>query len=145
LQKVGDLGPGFLGGDDIGELRMNFIHGSLVKNVLDSNVSLAEKIGLKVGMLHDLNIVHGDLTTSNMILSRDGLKIIDFGLSFISDKVEDKAVDLHLFKEAVESKHFSVEADVWNAFVKGYSPHNKSDVLKRLDVVESRGRNKLKF
>jgi tRNA A-37 threonylcarbamoyl transferase component Bud32 len=41
-----------------------------------------------------------------MIVSPRGLKIIDFGLSFVSDKVEDKAVDLHLFSEAVESKHF---------------------------------------
>lgn len=145
LQKIGDLGPGFLGGDDIGELRMNFVHGALVKNVLDSDVSLAKEIGLRVGKLHDLNIVHGDLTTSNMILSPEGLKIIDFGLSFVSDKVEDKAVDLHLFKEAVESKHFSKGSEIWNAFVLGYSPINKSDVLKRLDVVEFRGRNKLKF
>ncbi|MCC7574702.1 Kae1-associated serine/threonine protein kinase [Candidatus Woesearchaeota archaeon] len=145
LQKVGDIGPGFLGGDDIQEIRMNFIQGDLVKNILDSNVSLAKEIGLKVGLLHDLNVVHGDLTTSNMILSPQGLKIIDFGLSFISDKVEDKAVDLHLFREAVESKHFSREDEIWSAFLEGYSPSNRDFVLKRLNVVESRGRNKLKY
>jgi tRNA A-37 threonylcarbamoyl transferase component Bud32 len=49
LQKVGDIGPGFLSGDDVDELRMNFIHGDLVKNVLNNNVSLAKEIGLKVG------------------------------------------------------------------------------------------------
>ena len=145
LQKVGDLGPGFLGGDDLQELRINFIHGDLVKNILNDNVNLAEEIGFKVGQLHDLNIIHGDLTTSNMILSPQGLKIIDFGLSSVSDKVEDKAVDLHLFKAAVESKHFVNEKEIWNGFVKGYNSSNNIEVLKRLNIVESRGRNKLKY
>jgi len=146
LQKIGDLGPGFLSTNDVDELRMNFVSGILLKHVLDSNVSLAKQIGLNVGKLHDLNIVHGDLTTSNMILNYSNvIKIIDFGLSFVSDKVEDKAVDLHLFREAVESKHFLKEKEIWNNFLKGYNPSNKDFVLKRLSVVEARGRNKQKY
>lgn len=145
LQRIGDLGPGFLSSDDFSEICMNFVDGDLIKNVFDDNVSLAEEIGFKVGKLHDLDVVHGDLTTSNMILSSGGVKIIDFGLSFVSDKVEDKAVDLHLFKEAVASKHVFIEEDAWRLFLKGYSPLNKSDILNRLSVVESRGRNKQKY
>ena len=145
LQKVGSIGPGFLSGDDVQEIHMNFVEGDLVKHVLDENVSLARTIGVVVGRIHDLGVVHGDLTTSNMILSTSGdLKIIDFGLSFVSDKIEDKAVDLHLFKEAVKSKHYRFENEIWNEFVQGYSSKNKIDILNRLDVVESRGRNKLK-
>jgi N6-L-threonylcarbamoyladenine synthase/protein kinase Bud32 len=144
LKKIGDIGPGFIS-CDVDEIRMNFIQGSLVKNVLDTNLDLANNIGILIARLHDLDVVHGDLTTSNMILSSNGLKIIDFGLSFISDKVEDKAVDIHLFKEAITSKHFAFEDIIWKNFIKGYNPKNKEDVLSRLSVVESRGRNKLKY
>lgn len=145
LQKVGNIGPGFLKGDDIQEIHMNFIEGDLIKHILDKNVSLAKNIGVVVGRLHDLNIIHGDLTTSNMILSKQGdLKLIDFGLSFISDKIEDKAVDIHLFKEAVKSKHYKFENEIWNEFFQGYSSKYKIDILNRLNIVESRGRNKLK-
>lgn len=145
LKKVGDIGPGFLGSDDISEIRMNFIPGVLVKNFLDKDVSLAKTIGSTVGRLHDMNIIHGDLTTSNMILSKTGdLKLIDFGLSFISDKIEDRAVDIHLFREAVRSKHFSFEKDIWSLFIEGYCASNKNLVLNKLEAVELRGRNKQK-
>lgn len=145
LKKVGDIGPGFLGSDNLEEIRMNFIPGVLVKNFLDNDVSLAKTIGSTVGMLHDMNIIHGDLTTSNMILSDSGdLKLIDFGLSFVSDKIEDKAVDIHLFREAVRSKHFSFEKDIWRLFIKGYCASNKDLVLNKLKAVELRGRNKQK-
>ena len=144
LKKVGDIGPGFISAD-VDEIRMNFIHGALVKNVLNTNLDLAQDIGVFVAKLHDLDVIHGDLTTSNMISSPKGLRIIDFGLSFVSDKVEDKAVDLHLFREAIASKHFAFEDIIWNNFVKGYNPKNKEDVLSRLNIVELRGRNKLKY
>ncbi len=145
LQKVGGLGPGFVGGNDVDELRMSFLEGPLLKSVLDDDVSLAERVGVRVGELHDLNVVHGDLTTSNMIFSSGDVRLIDFGLSFVSDRVEDKAVDLHLFREAVESKHFVREKELWSAFLKGYNPKNREAVLKRLGVVELRGRNKQKY
>ncbi len=143
LQKIGDIGPGFINSDGLQEIQMNFISGRVVKHVLDDDVLLAKKIGFVVGELHDMNIVHGDLTTSNMILSdSDDLKIIDFGLSFTSDKIEDKAVDVHVFKEAIKSKHYRFEKDIWTNFIDGYSSSNKVEVLSRLEIVESRGRNK---
>lgn len=145
LGKLKNIGPGFIGSDDFQEIKMAFVEGSLVKDVLDKNVSVAKEIGVKVSAIHDLDIVHGDLTTSNMILVEDGSVIlIDFGLGFVSDKLEDKAVDLHLFREAIESKHFDFEKEIWDYFLEGYNPRNKEEVLKRLVVVESRGRNKLK-
>ena len=68
--------------------------------------SLAQQIGMAVGKLHSLNIVHGDLTTSNMILknSKD-LVMIDYGLSGMSQSVEDKAVDLYVLERAIASTH----------------------------------------
>jgi len=127
-------------------IEMEFIDGDVVKNVLDDNIFLAEKIGIETGKMHDLNIIHGDLTTSNMILDKTGkIRFIDFGLSFVSDKIEDKAVDLHLFREAVESKHYKHEHEIWSAFLKGYTSKERESVIKRLELVEMRGRNKQKY
>ncbi len=131
---------------DANTITMDFIPGEKVAEVLDEQPELADKIGEHLSTLHDKNMIHGDLTTSNMILQEDGeLAFIDFGLSFYSDKVEDKAVDIHLFKEALESKHFRVEHKAYRAFLKGYrkSKHAK-EVLERRKEVEKRGRHKNK-
>ena len=92
-----------------------------------------------------MSIIHGDLTTSNMILEKE-IKFIDFGLSFFSTKDEDKAVDLHLFRQALESRHHTMWEKCFEAALKGYRLGNVdySSVLTRLEKVESRGRNKLK-
>ena len=71
---------------------------------------------------------------------------IDFGLGFISYKVEDKAVDLHLLRQALEAKHFKNWRALFAGVLKGYS--NSKDykaVLERLKKVEKRGRYKDKY
>jgi len=67
-------------------------------------------------------------------------------LSFTSDKIEDKAVDLHLLRQALESKHYDNWQHCFEAALQGYSRTfpNADEVFKRLEKVESRGRNKLK-
>ncbi|MCX6749275.1 MAG: hypothetical protein NTW17_00835 [Candidatus Pacearchaeota archaeon] len=68
---------------------------------------------------------------------------IDFGLGFISPKIEDKAVDLHLLKQALEAKHFTHWYELFNEVLKGYSfSKNSKQVLKQLKKVEARGRYK---
>lgn len=145
MGKLKETAPKVLAvGDEV--LEMEYIEGDVVKNILDKNTKLAEKIGEETGKMHDVNIIHGDLTTSNMILDKQKkVRFIDFGLSFVSEKIEDKAVDLHLFREAVESKHFRHEKEIWEEFLKGYSPKDKEHILKRLEIVEQRGRNKQKY
>ncbi|MEM4259146.1 MAG: KEOPS complex kinase/ATPase Bud32 [Candidatus Pacearchaeota archaeon] len=90
------------------EIEMQFLEGKKLSDYLD-NLSNAEEIckaiGENIAKLHDANIIHGDLTTSNMILKDDKVYFIDFGLGFESKKIEDKAVDLHLIKQALEAKH----------------------------------------
>lgn len=135
------------------KITMEYIKGPPLKDILDKNINLAKEIGKICGELHDKNIIHGDLTTSNMMLQQkkpqekqntNHIIFIDFGLSQISTKEEDKAVDLHLFKEAVESKHYKYEKEIWKKFLEGYNPKNKQEILKRLKKVEQRGRNKNK-
>jgi len=143
IQKLKGLAPKLLKTDDQSEIEMEFIDGDVLKNILDEHVELAKEIGKQTGMIHDKNIIHGDLTTSNIILDKNKkIRFIDFGLSFVSTKEEDRAVDLHLFKEAVESKHFRHEDEIWKEFLKGYNPKNREAILKRLEKVEQRGRNK---
>ena len=125
-------------------IAMDFIDGPKVRDILDENVNICEEIGRKVAILHQNDIIHGDLTTSNMIMNKE-VYFIDFGLSFVSRKIEDKAVDLHLLRQALESKHFRIYRDAFDRVIEGYSSYSESEeVIKRLELVEQRGRNKHK-
>jgi len=128
---------------DTEKIIMEKIDGPQVKEVL--SVEIAEIIGKQLGILHKNNIIHGDLTTSNMIVKEEKVYFIDFGLSVTSLKDEDKAVDIHLFKQALESKHHAIAPEAYEAFVRGYKETNPDDaVFARLKKVEARGRHKNK-
>ena len=114
------------------------IDGTLLKDVLDEQPELAREVGEGLAKLHDADLIHGDLTTSNLIVT-DTVFFIDFGLSFHSKRIEDKAVDVHVFKQALEAKHHAVFAEAYKAFCAGYGDQ---EVLKQLKQVEARGRNK---
>ena len=63
-------------------------------------------MGKTINKVHDLGIIHGDLTTSNMIIRNDKqIVLIDFGLSYYKDSAEDKAVDLYVLERAFKSTH----------------------------------------
>ncbi len=127
------------------ELVMDFVDGEMVKDMLAKDPSIAREIGRNVGILHAHHIIHGDLTTSNM-LKNGKIYFIDFGLSFFSHKVEDKAVDLHLLRCALESKHWNIYEQCFAAVLEGYKETNPDHaaVLQRMEHVEARGRNKHK-
>jgi len=128
-------------------LYMDYIEGDKLSEKLNSydqelQFRIMRKLGGQVALLHENDIIHGDLTTSNTIYKDDRVYIIDFGLSFISKKIEDKAVDLHLIKQALEAKHFQNHGKLFENFTRGYVwPENKK-VLERLKIVEKRGRYK---
>lgn len=126
-------------------LVMDFIEGKQLKEVIHLDPELAKQLGKAVAELHDLNIIHGDITTSNVIVNNNGLFLIDFGLSYYSAKSEDKAVDIHVFKQTLESKHSKIFEEAYNNFLKGYvTSIHSSKVLERLKEVEERGRYKKK-
>ncbi|NIW11922.1 MAG: Kae1-associated serine/threonine protein kinase, partial [Gammaproteobacteria bacterium] len=91
---------------------MEFIEGKQVKQILNDlsqaeRISLCRHIGALIGRLHSHGIVHGDLTTSNMILTPHGkVFFVDFGLSERSNELEARGVDLHLMKRALQSTHY---------------------------------------
>ena len=128
------------------DIEMSFIKGEKVRDILDNNIKICEEIGKKIGIMHNSGIIHGDLTTSNMIFNKE-VYFIDFGLSFFSEKIEDKAVDLHLLRQALESKHYKVFEKAFSLVLKGYKlkSDNYDEIMTRFEKVESRGRNKGKW
>jgi len=130
------------------EIIMDFINGKKLSDYLDKFLLKKQKevcklIGESTAKLHDADIIHGDLTTSNMILKDNKIYFIDFGLGFISHKFEDKAVDLHLLKQALEAKHFKNWEILFREVLKGYSiSKSHKTILERLNKVEKRGRYK---
>ncbi len=109
---------------------------------LEKQKQIMKKIGESIAKLHKEDIIHGDLTTSNMILKNEGIFFIDFGLGYISKKVEDKAVDLHLLKQALEAKHFEHWKDLFEEFKETYSKNYKESkqIFERMIAIEKRGR-----
>ena len=133
------------------EVEIEFIEGKRLSESLEelwNKYEVCRQIGENIGKLHENGIIHGDLTTSNMILKKErgrkNLYFIDFGLGFHSDRIEDKAVDLHLIKGALEARHSSVYSRAFGRVLEGYKKGNKDwrKVFKRLEKVEKRGRYK---
>ncbi len=134
------------------KIEMEFIEGKRISDFLDSfdnkkREEICNFIGKQVAILHNKNIIHGDLTTSNMILKGDDIYFIDFGLGFISEKIEDKAVDIHLLRQALESKHYLHYEDSFNFVLQGYESISETpkSIFERLEIVEKRGRYKIRL
>lgn len=107
--------------------------------------NIATQIGDAIAKLHDGGIIHGDLTTSNMLL-RSGtneLVLIDFGLSFTSTLPEDKAVDLYVLERALLSMH-STCGNMMDRILTAYRRSSKqwSSTLNKLAQVRQRGRKR---
>ncbi len=129
------------------DLEMEFIDGIKLRDYLDTTkkFSVCKLAGVEIAKVHKCGIFHGDLTTSNMIFLKGKIYLIDFGLGDYSLRVEDFAVDLHIFKECLTSKHNAIWEKCWQGFLNGYKSIDKEfakTVLKRLAAVELRGRYK---
>ena len=123
------------------EIIMEFVHGRNLKEVITPQ--LCSKMGVYAAMLHANNIVHGDLTTSNFIAGKK-IVLLDFGLSYYSERMEDKAVDVRLIKQVLSSAHISIYEDAYKGFIKGYSvvtgEKKTRKVLENVAEIEQRGR-----
>jgi TP53 regulating kinase and related kinases len=125
------------------EIVMEFIEGKNLKE--EMNESLALEMGRCTGLLHTNNIIHNDLTTSNFIKAANNqLVLLDFGLSFLSGRLEDKAVDIRLVKEVFFSSYVSICDLAFSKFLLGYSSvigqKTMRATLKKVLEIEHRGR-----
>jgi len=124
---------------------MQYVNGKLVRDMDDKFIpKICLELGKIIGKLHKNGVMHGDLTTSNFIQTKKNLFLIDFGLANRTEKPDDHAVDLRLFKEILNSAHASVMEKSWKIFISGYQKSvgtkycNK--ILQLVSVIESRGR-----
>lgn len=125
------------------EIKLQKIDGNKLREKADTEPEILEKLGENIALLHSIDIIHGDLTTSNVMVKNDELFLIDFGLSYRSKRTEDRAVDIHLLKQVLETSHPEVAEKAWQNFLKGYCEYEDSDkVLEQLEEVEQRGRYK---
>ncbi|KAL6120613.1 hypothetical protein NUSPORA_02629 [Nucleospora cyclopteri] len=132
------------------DIYMEYIEGRTVKETLeeislnnDKSVTdltadqIMVKIGEIVAMMHSNQIIHGDLTTLNFLINGDQIYAIDFGLSFNSLKIEDKAVDLYLFEKALLCAH---NDQLIKYFYEGYQLNGQ--LSKKLEEIRKRGRKR---
>jgi len=93
---------------------------------------LSRKAGKLLALLHEKDIIHGDFTPANLIMTGNDLYVIDFGLGFFSSDVEDKAIDVLTMLKTI---------DTGKEFIAGYKKYKKSlSVLKRVEEVRKRAR-----
>ena len=122
------------------EIVMEYISGTRASKVLTS--SICNEIGKFVSTLHLFNIIHGDLTPANFIVNRK-ITMIDMGLSFHSTRKEDKAMDIRLFKEILNSTYQRYYTKFFGDFLDGYKSVNSKElekILQRMDEIETRKR-----
>ena len=116
-------------------ITMEEIEGKILKDVI--NDDLAFRIGLEISKLHAADIIHGDITTSNIMLENDKLVFLDFGLGRYSNLDEDKAVDLLVLKKSLQSIDYNLAIRYFELVLKGYG---NDSIVKTISDVESRGR-----
>lgn len=124
---------------------MEYVEGERVKDVLQSEYEnkrdICQRIGEAVGKMHSQGIAHGDLTTSNILLSQSRLYFIDFSLGEKTKEIEVLGVDLHLLREAFLSAHFQI-FELFDDVLAGYLDSFKkgSEIIQKMKEIESRGR-----
>ena len=131
-------------------ITMEYIEGQQVKQLLNSaskveRHDLCVKIGESIAQLHIHGLIHGDLTTSNLILNPDGkLFFVDFGLGEKNIELEAQGVDLHLMKRALQSTHYQFWEECFQSVLCGYTSilgvEKAEKVYEKIREIERRGR-----
>ncbi len=126
---------------------MEYVDGERVKEFLNKTnkakiKGICFEIGRMIGKLHSSGIIHGDITTSNMIIKESKVYFIDFGLGFFSKKTEDQGIDLLLLQEALKSTHFEIMNFCWKNVINGYKKEYNGwkEVIKRVEEIKKRAR-----
>ncbi|KAI0562865.1 TP53-regulating kinase [Gracilaria domingensis] len=130
-----------------GSIVMECVEGCTLKEFLQTGRQGGEEVmrmaGRAVAKMHKNEIVHGDLTTGNILVEEERVCIIDFGLSSGNGTEEDLAVDLYVLERAVISAHSEKAQPLNEAFLQAYAEElNRTAVLKRLEEVRARGRKR---
>lgn len=151
LQKAHGIAPVVFSVDEnTMTITMEYLQGDVLKTIFDDLPEHTRKkylsaLGKAIAHLHDQDIIHGDLTTTNVLICDDMVRLVDFGLGMISKKIEDKAVDLYLLRQALHSKHYRHGDMAFHSVLEGYTlAKDHALVLARLEKIQKRGRYKQK-
>lgn len=122
-----------------GVITMEYMKGKRIKDILNTipeseRKQVCHQIGVSIAQLHNQNIIHGDITTSNMILRNDKIYFIDFGLGCKNPEIEAKAVDLHVLMEALSSTH-SQFPNCFEYVLEGYKTKYQGDVQEVINTI----------
>ncbi len=122
---------------------MEYVEGTLVKDFFQSAGAedvrrVSVMVGESLGRLHSSNLMHNDLTTSNMILNGERLYFIDLGLGYHSTRLEDRAMDLVVLKKSLKATHPKQFDVIWSGIIEGYG--GRKEVFTRVDTIEKRVR-----
>ncbi|MFA6328088.1 MAG: KEOPS complex kinase/ATPase Bud32 [Candidatus Micrarchaeia archaeon] len=85
-------------------IRMKFLDGKMLyhemrkRAITQNEIASAARI---LAALHSVGIVHGDFTPANLMNTREGMAVIDFGLGSISNDDEDMGMDILTMKKAL--------------------------------------------
>lgn len=128
---------------DEGLLIMTYIDGQVLRDILnklsEDNIicSICRTVGSYVAKLHENSIVHGDVTTGNILIEKGSgdVYLIDFGLANFIKRLEDQAIDVHIFFRSIESVHYEIEGLAKRCFIEGYKDVRKNYVDRVLDMV----------
>ncbi|MGC9037379.1 MAG: KEOPS complex kinase/ATPase Bud32 [Candidatus Micrarchaeia archaeon] len=116
------------------EIYMEFVKGVLMRDSVFDQKIIAD-VGIELAKLHNAGIAHGDFTPANILLTKDGVCVIDLGLAEPNAGIEEKAIDLLLMKRSLPKEFYLIFE---NAYAKAYA--GSSAVLHRLAEIEKRGR-----
>jgi len=129
---------------------MEYVKGKVIRKILDElstekRLDFFHRIGGLVGKLHRAGITHGDLTTSNMILTEEErIYFVDFGLAELTREVEKRGVDLHLMEHMLMSTHYRYAEECFSSFLQGYreimGEEATAEVVRKIEEIERRGR-----
>ncbi|WP_409200310.1 bifunctional N(6)-L-threonylcarbamoyladenine synthase/serine/threonine protein kinase [Methanobrevibacter sp. DSM 116169] len=125
---------------------MEKIEGNLIKDVInkDNSKKLGISIGNQIAKFHNSDIIHGDITTSNIILNNDNkIVFLDLGLGKYSNLIEDKASDLLVLKTSLETIDNKISKETFEHVLNSYCETSnipKKQILNKLDEIEKRAR-----
>jgi len=127
------------------EITMQYVRGKRIKDCLDAmdekmQKEICKKIGESIAFLHENGIVHGDITTSNLILANENIYFIDFGLGEKSRDMEKRGVDMHLLMEALKAAHMNKQLFQWVSESYEENMENGNEIIKKVREIEKRGR-----
>ncbi|BAW30787.1 MAG TPA: bifunctional N(6)-L-threonylcarbamoyladenine synthase/serine/threonine protein kinase [Methanothermobacter sp.] len=126
-------------------IKMENIKGKPLNEIIEKldpieRKKICETIGENIAKLHEHGIVHGDLTTSNIIMKDKDLVFIDFGLGKFSQETEDRGVDLLVLKKALKSTHYNIWRECFQQVLKGYEKKSSIEIEPKIKDIEDRGR-----